>query len=206
MGSLAANEALPTTEPSAFAATGSLKTQRFRNWKIMAIELAVAVFGFYVFALTTVDSPTTPGIVCIIAGIGALWLFRREFSGISVDSKTLSMPTRRIRWMRLLSFRRRTVRLSEVRRLTRLARWFGFDVVKISGDFGCDLLIFASRGQRRRFIAIIQSIYPEVAVYRIWPQLDQSVPLRPYKWLGDRTALGLIPDRQGPEKTKKAAA
>jgi hypothetical protein len=108
--------------------------------------------------------------------------------------------------MPFLSFRQRTVRLSEVRRLTRSARWFGFDVVKISGDFGWDLLIFASRGQRRRFIALIQGIYPEVGVYRIRSPLDQSAPLRPYKWLGDPTALGLIPDRPGPEKTKKAAA
>jgi hypothetical protein len=205
MGSQAANDVLPTNEPSAFTATGNLKKQRFRNWKMMAIELAIAVFGFYVFAVTTVGSPTTPGIVCIISGIGALWLFRRELSGISIDSKTLSMPNRRIRGMPFLSFRQRTVRLSEVRRLTRL-RWFGFDVVKISGDFGWDLLIFASCGQRRRFIALIQSIFPEVATYRIRPQSDQSAPLRPYKWLGDPTALRLIPDRPGPEITKKAAA
>jgi hypothetical protein len=162
----------------------------------MAIELAIALFGIYVSPVTTVDSPTTLGIVCIITGIGALWLFRRELSGISIDSKTLSMPTRRIPWMPLLSFRRQTVLLSEVRRLTRLAPWFGFDVLKISGDFGWDLLIFASRAQRRRFTALIQSICPGVAGYQIRSTLDQSAPPSPYAWLGNPTALGLIPDRQ----------
>jgi hypothetical protein len=192
----AANNARPTAEPSAFVGTASLKIQRFRNWKIMAIELAVAVFALCVFGVTTVGSPTTPGIICIIAGIGALGLFRRELSGILIDSKTLSMPTRRIRWMPFLSFRRRKVLLSEVRRLTRLARWFGFDVVKINGAFGWELLIFASPGQRRRFTMLIQSICPGVAVYQIRSKLDQSAPLRPYAWLGNPTVLGLIPDRQ----------
>jgi hypothetical protein len=188
---------LPTTGAVGFVAAAPLKKQRFRNWKTMAIELAVAVFGFCVFAVTAVGSPTEPGIVCVIAGIAALWLFQRELSGISIDSETLTMPTRRIRWMPVLSFRRRTVLLSEVSRLTTSARWFGFDVVKITGDFGWDLLIFASRGQRRRFTALIQSVCPDVAVYHNRSQLEH--PPSRYAWLGNPTALGLIPDREGPE-------
>jgi hypothetical protein len=194
-----ANDAFPTAEPSASAATGSLDIGRFWNWIMMAIELAVALLGFYVFTVTTTGNLATPGFVGVIAGIGSLWLFLRDLPGISIDSETLTMPTRQIPWMPALSFRRRTVLRSEVHRLTSSARWFGFEVVKISGDFGWDLLVFASRDQRRRFIALIQSVCPGVAVYRIRSQSDQRVPLSPYTWLGDGTALGLIPDRQGPQ-------
>jgi hypothetical protein len=193
MATQAANDALATAELKAFGATASLT--RFRNWKLMAIELAIALFGSYVFA-ARIGSPVV-GIVTGIGGIGALWLFRLELSGISMDDKTLTMPTRRTRLMPVLSVRQRTVRLSEVRRLSMSARWLGFDVVKITGDFGWNLLIFASRGQRRRFTALMQTICPEVAVYRIGSQLGQSVPLRPYTWVGDPTALRLIPDREG---------
>ena len=196
MGWQAANDALPTNEPRAFGAT----KQGFRNWKLIAIELAIALFGFYAFAVTRISSPGV-GIAAGIGGISALWLFRRELSGISIDQKTLTMPTRRIRLMPVLSVRQRTVLLSEVRRLTMSARWLGFDVVKITGDFGWNLLIFASRAQRRRFAALMQSICPEVAVYRIGSQLDQSVPLRPDTWVGDPTALELIPDREGQAST-----
>jgi hypothetical protein len=130
-----ANEALPTAEPSASAAT-ALNIGRFRNWKMMAIELAVALLGFYVFTVTTTGNLATPGFVGVIAGIGSLWLFLRDLLGISIDSETLTMPTRQIPWMPALSFRRGTGLLSEVHRLTLSARWFGFEVVKISGDFG----------------------------------------------------------------------
>jgi hypothetical protein len=147
------------------AQRGSVKMSRFRNWKMMGIELAVAVFGFCVFAVTTmISGPEIPGIVGVIVGIGPLWLFQRELSGILIDSKTLSIPSR-IRGMPVLSFRRRTVLLSDVHRLTSV-RWCGFEVVKISGDFGSDILIFASRDQRRRFTALVRSVCPD-ATYRV---------------------------------------
>jgi hypothetical protein len=34
--------------------------------------------------------PSTPGIVCVIPGIGALWLFQHELLGISIDAGTLT--------------------------------------------------------------------------------------------------------------------
>jgi hypothetical protein len=130
-------------------------------------RVAVALLSFYLFIVTTAGNLASPGIVGVIAGIGALWLFQCELLGISIDSQTLTMPTRQNPWMLALSYRRRTVLLSEVHRLTISARWFGFEEVRISGDFGWDLLFFASTDQRRRFIALIQSICPGVAVYRI---------------------------------------
>jgi hypothetical protein len=133
----------------------------------MAIELAIALLGFGAFAVATIGNLSILGVVCAIAGIGALCLFQCEVLGISIDSQTLSMPARQFLWMPALSFRRRTVLLSEVHRLTLSARWFGFEEVRISGDFGWDILVFASRDQRRCFIALIHSICPGVAVYRL---------------------------------------
>jgi hypothetical protein len=168
---------------------------------MMAIELAIALFGFGVFAVMTIGNGSIPGIVGAMAGIGALWLFRRELLGISIDSGTLTMPVKQIAWMPALSFRRRNVPLSEVGRLTLSAAWVGFEVVKVSGDFGWGRIVFASTEQRRRFIAFIQFICPGVEVYRVRSPADGSAPpRRPYTWLGDQTALGLIPDRhESPE-------
>jgi hypothetical protein len=204
-----ANEALSMAGPSASAAAGSLNARRFRNWKILAFELAVGLLGFCFFSViiaTGTGGLMIAGIVFFIAGIAALSLFWCELLGISIDSETLTMPTRQIPSIPAISFRRRTVMLSEVRRLTLSARWFGFEVAKISGDFGWDILVFASRRQRRRFTALIQSICPGVAVYRIRLISEGSVALRPFTWLGDRTALELIPDRQEPQGVEKASA
>jgi hypothetical protein len=189
---------LPTTAPSASLAEDSLNIGRFRNWKMMAFELAVALLGFGAFAVATIGNGSPLGIVCAMAGIGALWLFQCELLGISIDSRTLTIPSKQIPWMPALSFRRRRVLLSEVRRLTLSPRRAGFEVAKISGGFGWNLLVFASTDQRRRFIALFESLCPGVEVYRIRSPADPSPPPRLYTWLGDQTALGLIPDRQEP--------
>jgi hypothetical protein len=70
----------------------------------MAIEVAVALLGFYVFIVTTAGNLASPGIVGVIAGIGALWLFQCELLGISIDSQTLTMPTRQNPSMPALSY------------------------------------------------------------------------------------------------------
>jgi len=128
--------------------------------------LAIAVFGFYVFNATTERKPVLAGILGVLVAVGALWMVLRELKGISINSEAISMPTKRSQWFPLLSFWRRTVALSEVRRLTVSPPWSGFEVVRISGDFGSDVLVFSSKAQRRRFIAIVESLSPGVGVYR----------------------------------------
>jgi hypothetical protein len=145
---------------------------------MMAIELAIALLGFGVFAVMTIGNRSLPGIVGAMAGIGALWLFWRELVGISIDSRTLTMPVKQIGWMPALSFRRRSVPLSEVGRLTLSPGWVGFEVINVSGDFGWGRLVFASTDQRRRFIAFIQSICPDIEVYRVRSPADRSAPPR----------------------------
>ena len=157
-----AGDAPPTVGPDgASLPARSVKTRRFRNWKAMAIKLAVVLLGFYVFNVTTIL-----GIFGGLVGVVALWLLLFELPGISIKSEAISMPTNRIPWMPVLSFGRRTVSLSDVRRLTVSAPWFGFEVVKISGDFGSDMLVFASKRQRRRFIAFIRSVRSGIAIFR----------------------------------------
>lgn len=161
---------LPNNELS--TSTGERRSQhevlsvgRFRNWKMMAIELAAALLGFGFFSVA-IATTVIAGVVCFIAGIGALWLFQCELLGISIDAEMLTMPMRHP-WMAALSFQRRTVLLSEVHRLTLSERWLGLEVVRISGNFGSDMLVFATREQRRRFTELIQSICPGVPVYSI---------------------------------------
>jgi hypothetical protein len=161
------NYALPLAKSSVSPEVGSLKKSRFRNWKMMAIELAIAVLGFYVFAVTTIGQPKIPGMAGVFAGIAGLWLLQIELLGISIDQETLTLPMRRIPSMPALSFRRRTVFLSEVRRLTILPRWLGFEAVKIYGDFGSDMLIFNSRDQRRRFTLVMHSLCPSILIFRV---------------------------------------
>jgi hypothetical protein len=84
----------------------------------MAIELAVALLGFYVFNVTTVGKPEIPGILGVLVGVVALCLLLSELAGIAINSEAISMPTNRIPWIPVLSFWRWTVLLSDVRRLT----------------------------------------------------------------------------------------
>jgi hypothetical protein len=144
----------------------SLKSRRFLNWKLIAIELAVAILGFYIFNATTVRKPVLLGVLGVLIGVVALWMALRELKGISINSEAISMPTNRIQALPVLSFSRRSVALSALRRLTVSPPWFRFEVVRISGDFGSDILVFSSRGQRQRFIAIVESLCPSVGVYR----------------------------------------
>jgi hypothetical protein len=162
-----AGDAPPTAGPDGASLPGGyVKTRRFRNWKAMVVELTVAVLGFYVLYVTTVHKPEIPGVLAALVGIAALWLLLQELPGISINSEAISMPTNWIPWLPVLPFWRRTVLLSHVRRLTVSAPRFGLQVVKIAGDFGSDKLVFGSKGQRRRFITLIRSTSPGIAVYR----------------------------------------
>ena len=62
------------------------RTKRFLNWKMIAIELAIALLGFYIFNETTARKPTLPGILGVLFGVIALWLLWRELAGISIHS------------------------------------------------------------------------------------------------------------------------
>jgi hypothetical protein len=146
---------------SAFA-----RTKRFWNWKLIVVEAAIAFLGFYVFNATTIRRPQIPGILGVLIGVLFLWLLVREFYGIAIDSEAISFPTNRVRWFPLLSSGRRRIRAADVRSITVAQPWYGFQVAKIAGDFGSDLLVFQSRGQRRRFTSIAEQVCPRLVVYR----------------------------------------
>jgi hypothetical protein len=160
-----AGDAPPTAWPDGASPAGFVKKRRFRNWKAMAIDLALVLLGFY-FNVTTVRKPEILGILGVLVGVVALWGLLLELPGILIDSEAISLPTNRIPLVPVLSFWRRTVLLSDVRRLTVLAPWVGFEMVRLSGDFGSDILFFASKRQRWRFIALIRRICLGIAVYR----------------------------------------
>jgi|SRR5271166_163460 len=114
MGAQVAGNEPPTDAPANASPASRFKTRRFRNWKMVAIELAVVLLGFYVLNAMTVRKSEIPGVAGVLVGIGALW-FLHELSGISIDSETMSLPTNRIPWMPVLSFWRRSILLSDLR-------------------------------------------------------------------------------------------
>ena len=44
--------------------------------------------------------------------------------------------------------------------------WYGFQVVEIRGGFRTELLLFQTRGQRLRFMSVVEEICPEVQMFR----------------------------------------
>jgi hypothetical protein len=142
------------------------RPKRFWNWKLIVVEAAVAFLGFHVFNATTIRKPQIPGILGVLIGVVFLWLLVRELYGIAIDSEVISIPTNRVQWFPLLAFGRRKLRAADVRSITVAQPWYGFQVAKIAGDFGSDLLVFQSRGQRRRFTSIAEQVCPKLVVYR----------------------------------------
>lgn len=142
------------------------RLKRYRNWKMIAIELAIASAGFYLFNINTVKKPQIPGILGLLVAFGALWLLYRELNGVKIAGEIISVPSNRIRWLPILSFYRREIRLDSLRRITVAPRWWWFEVAWLSGEFGSEMVVFQSRRQRRRFTRLIERLCPQLVVYR----------------------------------------
>jgi hypothetical protein len=156
----------PPSEPVATAPTPLPRTKRFWNWKLISLELLVTAMAGYAF-LTR--APKFPGMAGFVVGLLGLWLLSREYRGIAVNAKMISLPTGRLRALPIVYSGRRKVHPDSVRELTVTAPWYSFQIVHIQGDFGSEVLIFQSRGQRRRFMNIIEKICPNVQMYRKIP-------------------------------------
>ena len=148
------------------AASASGKMKRFHNWKLIVAEATVAFLGFYVLNATTTRTPKFTGVLGALIGAVFLWLLIRELYGFAIDRQVISIPANRLVWFPVLSLGRRKICLADVRSITVGQPWYGFQVAKIAGDFGSDLLVFPTRAQRRRFTAIVEELAPHVAIYR----------------------------------------
>jgi hypothetical protein len=139
-----------------------LKTERFRNWKLIGIEViatALAVCGFLAWA------PGFPGWAGLAAGILIVLPLSQEFRGLTISSRGMSFPRGRLARFPILSLGRQLkIGTAGLRGLTVMERWHGFQVVEIDGWFGLELLVFQSRSQRRRFMGAFEEICPDVPI------------------------------------------
>ena len=156
----------PADVSAAYRSERPDRAHRFWNWKLMAIEAVVAGVGFSVLNATTVKSPALQGVLGALVCVVALYLLLREFGGTRVDAKSISMPAQRVPWFPVIAFGRRTIALEEVQRISVGMGWGGFQVVRITGAFGVDILVFQSRSQRRRFVKFLVLMRPALPVYR----------------------------------------
>ena len=142
------------------------RAKRFWNWKTIVLEAGLCAIGFELF---NKRAPSLIGLGGFFIGIFTLWLLVRELYGVAVDPHHISMPTVRISWLPIIAWGRRSVSVEGVRECTVAPRWLGFEVLQIKGAFGGDVLVFPTRGQRRRFTNLIEKLNPNVVIYRQMP-------------------------------------
>jgi hypothetical protein len=147
------------------------RPSRFWNWKLLAAEATVAICGFAMLNATTARGPKFAGALGALIGTVCLVLLIREMRGLVVSAELICLPTNHLTPIPILSFGRRKIRLAELRRMTVAPSWCGFQLIRISGDFGSDVLVFQSSGQRRRFTSVIQRMRPDVELFR-----SRSIP------------------------------
>jgi hypothetical protein len=157
----AMNDRVPSTVP----APAPQKSRRFRNWKLIGGDIILTAVGVYLFVT---QAPRLSGMAGLVIGALGVWLLLSELRGFAVTPKAISFPSR-FAPLPILTFQRMSVRPANVRELTILQTWFSFQVVEIYGGFGTDLLVFQSRGQRRRFTSAVEAICPSVPLYRRKP-------------------------------------
>src|SRR5271154_4760221 len=152
-----------SSEPAPSART---KTKRFWNWKLIGIEIIVIALAIYAFLRW---APRLPGMAGFAMALLGVWLLSREFRGLSINSKVISLPSGRLGALPILSLKRRKVHPDALRELTVTPPWYSFQIVHIQGEFGSELLVFQSRGQRLRFMNAVEKICPSVQMYRRIP-------------------------------------
>src|SRR5271163_4007904 len=139
------------------------KTKRFWNWKLIGIEIIVIALAIYAFLRW---APRLSGMVGLAVALLGVWLLTREFRGLSINSKVISLPSGRLGALPILSLGRRKVHPDGLRELTVTPPWYSFQIVHIQGDFGSELLVFQSRSQRVRFMSAVLEFRPEVQMFR----------------------------------------
>jgi hypothetical protein len=146
---------MPATASSG-TAPGLLKTESFRNWKLIGVEviaIALAASAFLAW------EPGLVGWAGLVAGILFVWPLSREFLGVGINSRGILLPRGRVAKFPILSLGRRfKIGTAGLRELMVREPWHGFQVVEIEGWFGSELLVFQSRDQRRRFMRAFAEI------------------------------------------------
>jgi hypothetical protein len=154
-------------------ATTTLKTERFRNWKLIGVEVIATALAASAFLAW---EPEWPGWAGLIAGLLIVWPLSREFLGVAISGRGISFPRRRLARFPILSLGRQfKIGTAGLRGLMVMEPWRGFQVVEIDGWFGLELLVFQSRDQRQRFMSAFAEICPDVPITRKKPRGAKEV-------------------------------
>jgi hypothetical protein len=140
-----------------------LKTKRFRNWKLICIEVVVTSLGGVAFSEW---APALPGMAGVAIAILGLWLLSREVRGVAINSQIISLPSNRWRRFPILYSGRRRVHPGSLRELTVTRPWYSFQIVRAQGDFWAETLVFQTRRQRQRFMSVVEAICPNAGIFR----------------------------------------
>jgi hypothetical protein len=162
----------PDVSTSPPAAPARLKTKRFWNWKLIALEIIVIVAGIYGF--DTGLHNRLLRVVALIVALFGLWFLTREVRGLSIGAKIISLPSGRNAAFPILFHRRRKIAIDTLRELTVNDPWYGFEIVSIQGGFGSEVLVFQTRGQRLRFMSAVEKISPNVQMFRQKPPPERE--------------------------------
>jgi hypothetical protein len=115
-----------------------LKTKRFWNWKLIGIEIvATSLSG----VACSEWAPRLPGMAGFAVGVLDFWSLSREVRGIAINNQMISAPSNRWRRFPILYSGRRRVHPRSLRELKVTRPWYGFQIVRIRGDFGAETLI-----------------------------------------------------------------
>ena len=142
-------------------------SERFHNWKLIGIEVIAAALALYLFIAL---APELLGWVGLVTLVPLGLLLSREVRGLSIDSRGVSFPRGRLQRFPVLSFGRKLeAGAGGIRELMVMEPWHGFEVVRMEGWFGAELLVFQSRDQRLRFMSAFEEICPDVPIRRRGP-------------------------------------
>jgi hypothetical protein len=141
-------------------------TKRFWNGKLIGVEMVVTALGGTAFLIWLRNSQEWRAWWWDCSAWG---LLTREYGGIAVNAQMISLPTGRLCALPFIYRERRKIHPASVRELTVTRPWYTFQIAHIQGDFGSEVLMFPSRGERLRFMKVIERICPNVQMYRKMP-------------------------------------
>jgi len=133
-----------------------------RNRHVLVGSISIACAGIFA---RMADAP--PGWLWLALTFSAVcvWIFVLELPGVAVAPTSLSFP-RRHSWFPIFPIWRRRLLLSQVDGMTLLPPWYGFQVVRLDGQFGSERLLFDTRKARLRWFDAVRGQRPHIAIYR----------------------------------------
>jgi hypothetical protein len=136
---------------------------RARNWKLALFWGVLALLGLLYFAKAY---KSALGLANAAIGLVALAAAIEAARGVRVDAMTITLPRTPVKPFPAFNLGRSTIGLSEIRDITSLGRFAGFDMVSVSAVDGQMPILFPNRATRIAFFDFIKATKPEIRIYR----------------------------------------